>query len=625
MDVYIDGQRIRLDPSASIGKGGEADVFKIGNGMVVKVYKQPNHPDLAGDPREQEGARQRLEEHQRKLPAFPRTLPSHVVVPQKLATDRTGGRIVGYTMPMVLNAEVLLRYADIQWRESGGIAPATVTEIFRDLARTVTLVHDAKVIIGDFNDLNVLVSQADAYLIDADSMQFGPFMCRVFTARFVDPLLCDPKRNSPMLVRAYTPDSDWYAYTVMLMQCLLFAGPYAGVYRPKRVADRIEHDARPLRRITVFNPEVKRPKVMLNPDILPDDVLQYLHLTFERDRRGPFPVALLDQLRWMTCPACKTVHARGVCPICHIAPPAAVREVVHIRGTVTATRVFHTGGVVLHASVQGDKLRWLYHANNAFRREDDGVVLNGALDQQMRFRIRGKTTVVGKNGQLATLTPGQQPEVTAVDSYGQLPVFDTTEDATYWVSNGQLQHTDTLGPKYIGDVLGGQTLIWVGPTFGFGFYRAGQMQVAFVFDVNARGINDTVALPTLGGHLVDATCAFSREYCWVFTSVHTGGMTTNRCTVIDRHGVVRATAQAHEGDDSWLGTLRGKAATGDSLLASTDDGIVRVRLDGNAIVVAQEFPDTEPFVNAHVHLHAAREGLYAVGHNDITLLQIRTT
>ncbi len=623
MDVYVDGQRLRLDPSSSIGKGGEADVFKIDAATVAKIFKRPDHPDLVGQSEEQTGARERLAAHQKKLRLFPKNMPAHVVCPQKLVFDRSGSTIIGYTMPLVANAEVLLRYADAAWRHGGGVGPSGVVAVFRDLAATVATIHAAQVVIGDFNDLNVLVRGSDAYIIDADSFQFGAFPCRVFTARFVDPLLCDSRRSSPMLIRPYLPDSDWYAYSVMLMQCLLFVGPYGGVYRPKALAQRIDHDARPLKRITVFHPEVKRPKVMLNPDILPDDVLQYWHQLFERDKRGPFPFGLLDQMaRWTTCSGCGTEFARAVCPVCRAAAPAAVREVVRVRGTVKATRVFHTSGVIVYATIQNGALRWLYHANDAFRREDDDVVLNGGLDPAMRVRIQGPATLIGKNGQLATLIHGAPPAVTGVDSFGNLPIFDANENAAYYVANGQLHRTDTLGPKYIGDVLRGQTLLWVGPTFGFGFYRAGQMNVSFVFDASAQGINDTIQIPSLNGHLVDATCALSTHHCWFLVSTQTGGVTVNQCFVIDRSGGVLATARANEGDGSWLGKLRGACAVGDSLFTATDDGIVRVRVDHGAIAVTQSFPDTEPFVSSAVHLHAGPKGLYAVDTQDIVLLQI---
>ena len=147
-----------------------------------------------------------------------------------------------------------------------------VLQIFKDLHGTVMGIHGKQVVIGDFNDLNVLVKGTEAYMVDADSFQFGRFPCRVFTARFVDPLLCDPKSHSPMLVKPHNSESDWYAYAVMLMQCLLYVDPYGGVYIPKDRAKKIPHPQRPLKRVTIFNPEVRYPKPAVHYNVLPDDL-----------------------------------------------------------------------------------------------------------------------------------------------------------------------------------------------------------------------------------------------------------------------------------------------------------------------------------------------------------------
>src|SRR3989344_2896653 len=201
-------KKFRPDPSKSIGKGGEADIYDVGDGMALKVFKTPDHPDFDGLPHEQEGARARIAEHQRKLPAFPLNLPIHMVAPQELAYGRDGS-IVGYVMPFKRGAEVLLRYSEVNFRQ-GGIPDNVVVEIFRDLHSTVRQVHSKGIVLGDFNDLNVLVKDAEAYIIDADSCQFGQFLCRVFTERFVDPLLCDPKEDRLLLYKPHNEMSDWY-------------------------------------------------------------------------------------------------------------------------------------------------------------------------------------------------------------------------------------------------------------------------------------------------------------------------------------------------------------------------------------------------------------------------------
>lgn len=617
--IYIHGQALTLDPKKAIGKGGEADIFEVG-GEAVKVYKPPNHPDYQGQPLEQAGAKERLEIHQRKLPAFPQGLPDRVVTPIALAYERTGQRIVGYSMRLVRGAEVLMRYAQRQFRQAG-VPNETVMAIFRDLHQTVQGIHQQQVVAGDFNDLNVLVKGTEGYLVDADSFQFGEWPCRVFTARFVDPLLCNQQSSSPMLVKPHTMQSDWYAFAVMLMQCLLFVDPYGGIYIPKDPRHRLPHPARPLHRITIFNPEVRYPKPAIPYTVLPDDLLHFFHQLFEKDERGEFPVKLLE-MRWTTCTTCQTEHARNTCPNCQTAAPIAIKEVTTIRGSVIATRVFTTPGLIVFAAAQQGKLHYLYHEDGAFRREGGTVVVNGPLDPLMRFRIRGETTLIGKERTLVALTPGKTTERREVDCLGTLPVFDANAISMYWLENGRLQKEGMWAPQYIGSVLRGQTLFWVGQTFGFGFYRAGQLNIAFVFDAQSPGINDSVQLPPIRGQLVDSTCVFTAERCWFFLATRTGGKTIHQCRVIQPNGVVEATAEAEQGDGSWLGTLRGKCAAGKGVLTATDEGIVRVEVDNGQISRTREFPDSEPFVQEGDHLFPGQGGIYVVSARAISLLKI---
>jgi len=230
VNVYLAGTRIRLDPQNALGKGGEADVYALGTDRALKVFKGPDHPDLKPFPEEQEAARRRLATHQKKLREFPAGLPARVIAPLELATDRAGKSVVGYSMRRVDGAEPLLRYSEPGWRK-GGVSSQVVTAMLADLHRSLCSIHGSGVVIGDFNDLNVLVRGEEAWLIDADSFQYGPWLTEVFTERFVDPLLCDAAGARPLLSRPYGRESDWYAFTVMVMQSLLLVGPYGGVYR----------------------------------------------------------------------------------------------------------------------------------------------------------------------------------------------------------------------------------------------------------------------------------------------------------------------------------------------------------------------------------------------------------
>lgn len=621
-EVVVHGTKIRLDPTKSIGVGGEAYVYDIGRGTALKVYKQPNDPDYKGMPAEQAGARDRLKLHQKKLPDFPRNLPRGVVAPRELAHDKPGGQIVGYTMDLIGGTEVLLRYSDKSYR-AAGVDPNLVVPVFSGLHETVRGIHSAHAVIGDFNDLNILVQPNGAsHIVDADSFQFGPYPCRMFTARFVDPTLCNPRAKSLMLQKAHNENSDWYAYAVMLMQFLLYVDPYGGVFRPKNTADRMTHGERPLYRVTVFNNEVKYPKPAIPYAYLPDDLLDRFHRIFEKDERGEFPLALVSSLRWTSCKSCGLEHARSICPQCSVGAATPVKEVTTVRGKVTATRIFRTAGVILYAAVQNGNLSWVYHENDKFKRENDEIVINGALDPAMRFRISGKSTLLAKDQTLVKFSPAEGPVQISLDTYGSLPMMDANGSHYYWINSGQLYRDGFPGDFYIGDVLRQQTLFWVGPTFGFGFYRAGALTTAFVFDSETRGLNDRVQLPDIRGRVVDATCVFGKDLAWFLLSTQERGKTINRCTVVGRDGGVLATAEADEHDGSWLGSLRGKTAAAGFLLAPTDEGVVRVEPDNGMITVTRKFPDTDHFVDSASHLHADASGLIVVGSKEITRLKI---
>ena len=579
---------------------------------------QPAFQDVA----DQHGVVVRIAEQQQKLAAFPKNLPVEVVAPQALAYNKAGTEVVGYTMPFVSDTEVLMRLGDRQYRETSGIDGNQVVDTFRQLHSVFRDIHKAAVI-GDVNDLNVLVNSTGLKVVDADSMQFGGFYCHTFTNRFVDPLLCGPQKLA--LIKPHNEDSDWYAYFTMLLQSLLFVGPYGGVHRPK-TGKRLQHDARVLARVTVLDDTVIYPKPALPLSVLPDELLGYLEQVYHKDVRGVFPLQYLDALRWTVCVQCGATHARALCPVC-AASSGYVKSVVTVRGTVTAERVFQTPGRLLYVTSQNGTLRYVYHQDGGLYRENGTEILKSDLDPQLRLRIQGSKTLIGKNDALFVLNgDGSQEPRRQTDVYRHaLPVFDANGSHTYWVSGNHLVRDGRYGSEFIGEILPHQTLMWVGEDQGFGFFQAGKLMRAFLFDAHSGGFNDQVEIPSLPGHLIDATCAFGKDVVWVFTTVQDQGTLTHSCYVVNKQGKLIGETTVADGDDSWLGSgIRGNLAAGASLYAATDEGIVRVGTQAGRIVPEKEFPDTEPFVDAHSQLVAGQAGIYTVTRNrEITLLKIK--
>lgn len=329
--VIIDGARRTLAGLALLGTGGEADVYDLGDGRALKLYKGPDHPDVVGDPVRVAQARERLGELEAKLAAFPRTLPAAVVAPLGLARAARGRAPIGYVMPKVGGAPMFL-LGEPRHRRANAVDLRALVAAFVELHATLRGLHAAGVIVGDLNDGNVFVDGARCHLLDADSMQYGAWRCAMFTERFVDPRLCQAGAPAPILAAPHDRDSDWFAYAVMLFRALVWLSPYGGVHQPGDPAARVAPAARPLRGPSVFGVDVVYPRSAAPLSALPDALTAYFRSVFDGGRRGEFPRGLLDELRLTRCSSCAIDHGRASCPSCrHVAPPLAITRAISAR------------------------------------------------------------------------------------------------------------------------------------------------------------------------------------------------------------------------------------------------------------------------------------------------------
>jgi len=306
--VWIDGARVEL--RMLLAQGGEAEVYDLGDGRVVKWWKPADHPDFAGNAVAQAAAAKRIAEGGPRLRALPARLPASVVAPIGLALSRKR-EVVGYVMPKI-GGEPLFSFGEPRWRrtQTGVDARAVLLALHDALAA----LHRAGVVVGDCNDLNVLVDGTRVHLLDVDSYQLPGFSCTMFSERFVDPRLCDAGQLVP--VRPHDEASDWFAFAAMALRSLVFVGPWGGVARGLSTV------ARALHRKSVLAPDVTYPRTARPLATLPDGLLHLFRAIFERDERGMFPRSALEQLRIVVCASCGEEHARLRCPACAVPAPA---------------------------------------------------------------------------------------------------------------------------------------------------------------------------------------------------------------------------------------------------------------------------------------------------------------
>ncbi len=363
--VYIDGRQLTLAPAALLGQGGEAEVYDLGDGRVVKWWKPAEHSDFEGLPAAQAAATARIAQAPAKLRALPTSLPREIVVPIALALARRAGQVVGYVMPRVTGTP-LHSYGEPKWRRTNQVASDDVVAALLSLHTAIAGLHRADIVIGDCNDLNVLVEGRGVHLIDVDSYQYQRWTCSMFSERFLDPRLCDASLRP---VRQHDRDSDWFAFAVMAFRSLLGVSPWGGVHQPAAGSQRIAAALRPAHRLSVLGPNIVYPRVARAIATLPAALLAVFRGSFEDDQRGEFPRHELERLRFRACSTCGEEHAVVRCPSCQTRayqPPLvitgrlkwqelAVRPEIATREVTTTGEIYLAGDALLRTTRLGSE------------------------------------------------------------------------------------------------------------------------------------------------------------------------------------------------------------------------------------------------------------------------------
>ena len=295
-NVKYENLIISLDEKNSLGAGGEATVIAHNN-LAFKLYHDPT-PDRI-----------------KKLTNFlklPLKLSNNVASPINIVYDEKGNPI-GFTMPIFKQCKEVSFVSNKKYRTTQQITSNEVIKLFLNIKETLDSIHSSTLVIGDFNDLNVLFSkQYKSVFIDVDSFQFGKFPCIVGTELFLDPVLYGVNLSKKP---SFSKETDWYSFAVMLFKSLLLTHPYGGNHKTvNTLYDRAQ------KKLTVLEKDVIYPTIALNPDTISDELLDYFHKMFSLGQRNELPITYLKNLEnnFLQCNLCNTYYfsGRGKCPNC---------------------------------------------------------------------------------------------------------------------------------------------------------------------------------------------------------------------------------------------------------------------------------------------------------------------
>lgn len=289
--------------------------------------------------------------------------------------------------------------------------------------------------------------------------------------------------------------------------------------------------------------------------------------------------------------------------------------------------MFRTEGVILQVVLQDGKLRYLYLVDDKlFRENSEKPILSGVkLSADWKFQICGKATIIAKEKQAFIVRGGNAPEPLRTGVYREKQaVFAGNAQSHFWINGKELMRSETSQSTRIGSILAGQTRIWMGTSFGFGYYDAGGFRRAFVFDAKRQGLL-YVELPALKGQLLSMDVSFSSRRAWLMLSVRHGASVTNHCFLLNSRAEILAHSEAEQGDDNWLGRISAICAANprrECLFVATDYGVVEVVQNGSQLDKRATYTGTDGVVTARDHIiwSEDEDGLFVWDRRSIRLL-----
>jgi hypothetical protein len=265
IDVWVEGGgKETLSFQNYRAQGGEGSVFQKG-GTAFKIM----HPGKKVIPRQ-------------KLNELSAIKADNVLRPLSYLLD-SNGIPIGFTMTYVQNVEFLCKLFNSSFRQQKGLTSTDIVSLVRHMQETLIKVHEANVLVVDFNQMNFLVDGkkfTSPYFIDTDSYQTPSFPATAL-------MECVRDRTTPK--GKFTQMTDWFSWACVTFWLYTGLHPYRGthpMYKPLEWNTRRMDD-----NVSVFHPDVSLPSQMQDLSVIPKPHLEWYKQVFLNKQRStpPFP------------------------------------------------------------------------------------------------------------------------------------------------------------------------------------------------------------------------------------------------------------------------------------------------------------------------------------------------
>lgn len=485
------GVPVTINDKAYLAAGGEAEIYVV-NGMAYKLYHDPKNKILPAQ----------------KMQELAAIHNSQVIIPQDTVYDVSTGDAIGYVTKFVDNVEPLLKLFNKAFKVDNHIDPQMVSELVKQMQLTVKDVHDAKCLIVDLNELNILVNvdkKLTPWFIDTDSYCTPHFKATAIMDSVRDRKVSTTDKGGALHYHP-TEMSDWFSWGILTFWLYTNIHPFRGSHKNYKPADKKKQmdDG-----ISVFHPGVRVPPTVNDFNVIPPRHLDWYKQVFLKGDRGipPLPDGTVPILVPTSIVTIRSTDRISVDQVGSF--PEAVLQVMNIMGVtyvLTTTRVFMSGREV---NTYGNCKKAALCAT------PDGTPILAVLnDNKVTFMDAIKGTVYGtigstdmfvRNRAIYTMSQGRMVENT----------FKTVGVKVFHTCNG-IENVSTLSAKMfdgciIQDLLGKKYL-----TLPYDLGRAWSKYMSFldgyrVVDAKAD-VNIVVIVAEKKGKYDRFVVVFSKAY-----------------------------------------------------------------------------------------------------------------
>lgn len=349
-----------------------------------------------------------------------KNLPLNIAKPLELVYDNKNN-FIGFKM-IKIEGEEFRRLSSKKFVFSNNITKQDITKMLIQIKDTIIKLHQLGMCIGDLNDMNILFDiKYSIYFIDIDSWSVDDdFRCTVANDLFKDPQLIN---------NYFTPETDNYAFAILLYKSLTRLHPFAGVIKSNPNISTLE---RMEKGQSVFSVKDLAIPPMVDKDVfLSTNLKDDLKKIFINNNRNLIDGSLDDfHLKLILCNQHNDYYYSrfNKCPVCEL----DAKEITKL------IKVGVVGGIPLYLYFSHPKVKYIFNENTYLNLKNHVVFRNANI--KIPFK-RGEKYYSNNKGNVIYTIGKERISIKTEDQRIEVPkLFNSRvvikENAVFFISKG---------------------------------------------------------------------------------------------------------------------------------------------------------------------------------------------